>query len=218
MKDVYWEHQPIAPTAMKKTGPNGIAATIEKRIARMVEKSIHVQSYKADLPKNSKPTVEELHETIDNFARKSAAMAAGFSLIPGPLGVFALYKELQSVLQTQIDLVAYLTLRMHKREQVTTDLVLSMLATALGNVGISLLTVQGGKVILRRLSTELAETTAKRIGARIAQKSGYHFAAKWIPLAGSGLLYLHTLHTTRQLGRRALKLLDRGIIIETEAV
>ena len=190
-----------------------VSNNIEQRITRMVEKSIRIQSAKAEVPVHgSKPTAAELEEVINNFARKTATIAAGFSLIPGPLGVLALVKELQSVLQTQIDLIAYLSLRLHKREEVTTELVTAMLATAIGNVGLSVVASQGGKILLKRVSS----MTVKRIGSRIAQKGSYHFLAKWIPLAGSGLMYAHTFRTTKKLGSRALYLLDKGIIIETE--
>lgn len=190
-----------------------ITDRLEQNITRMVEKSIRVQSAKAEVPvKGGKPSPAEMEEVIDNYARKTAALAAGFSLIPGPLGVLAMFKEIQSILQGQIDMIAYMSLRLHKREEVTTDMVMGMLATALGNMGITLVATQGGKILLKKIGN----ATAKRIGSRIIQKSGYHFAAKWVPLAGSGLMYMHTFHSTKRLGTRTLKLLDKGIIIETE--
>ena len=195
---------------------HGFAAFIEKKISKMVEKSLRKQSLRTDLPSGSKASYEEIHEAIENYARTSAAIAAGFSLIPGPLGILAMYQEMQSILNTQIDMIAYLTLRLHKREQVNHDLIFSILATSIGNVGISLLTSEGGQLILERLTQRLTARVAEGIGKSIATKTSRHFAAKWVPLLGSGMMYLYTLHATRHLGWRAAKLLQRGIILEGE--
>lgn len=189
---------------------------MEQRVEHMVEKSIRKQALK-DTDSRGKPTVEELQEIIDNYARTAAMVAAGFSLIPGPLGMILIYKELQTILQTQIDLVAHLTLRLHKKDVVTSELLMGMMTTLLGNVGISVAASQGERIILNALEREMAKHAAKKLSARFAQKAGYHVAAKWVPLAGSGLMYAHTLYATRKLGKRALHLLDKGIIIDAEA-
>lgn len=205
----------MAHTKQDKDVLANITHKLEDRLTDMVEKSIKIQRKKAQVPvKGGKPTQEELEDIINNYAGKSATLAAGFALIPGPLGVLALFKELQSILQTQVDLVAHLSLRLKKQEEVTTEMVVNMLATALGNVGITLLVNQSGKIVLQRLSKH----AAKSLGSRLLQKGGASVLAKWIPLAGSGLMYKHTYGSTKELGERTLKLLSQGHVVETEAV
>lgn len=179
-----------------------ITNRLESSLENMVEKSLRLQRLKnAVVQKKSEPTQKDFEEYIKDHATKAAVIAAGAALVPGPLGMLVLVKETQSVLQIQVDLIARLCLATKHEEEVTNEMVLQILATALGNVGINVAVTQGTRLI----AEQMAKQTAKNISSRVLQKGGFSVLAKWIPFVGSGLMYKYTYKSTKELGEKVLK-------------
>lgn len=197
-------------SARKKT-QLGIGELIERRVDNMVDKALEREKEKLRHKTGERPqgaaSEMEISALIDQYAQKAAAISGSLSLIPGPLGVLAVYKEMQLILQTQIEMIAALSLRLHKHEDLSKEILLGIIATVFGTVGIRFLANQGGQYILEKVSAEISKRIAQSIGKSVAQKTVQHMAAKWIPLAGSALIFAYTQRATKILGHKTKNIL-----------
>lgn len=152
------------------------------------------------------PTSDSVESLIQTAANLNAAISGGAGLIPGPWGMAAVLPEMVTVLNRQLALIYDIGAAHGKQAQITKELVLGIMVSALGSGAAGLLTVHGGKVLVRRSSLRALQKIIAMLGGRITQQVLKRAIAKWLPLVGAAAVAAWTRHTTIAIGRHADKI------------
>lgn len=170
------------------------------------------QHYEAN--PGERPTKQDVDDLIHKCANTNALIAGAANLIPGPWGALAILPEITMVIRNQIRLIYDLGVAHGKESKLTAELLLGVFATVSGGGAISLATVRGGQLLVRRASLRVMQQIIEWLGGKIAQRILKAFVAKWFPVVGAAAMALWARQSTIQLGEKATKMLRREIVVE----
>lgn len=144
-------------------------------------------------------------QIIARYSNLNAGISAGIGLIPGPLGVAAAIPEVGLILRNQLAMIYDLGVFYGQDEDaLTLELLASVLASTLGTVGLSALTIHSSNVLHQRVVAIVALKASQRIVSRVA--------FKWVPVAGALSMAAWSKYSTMVIGQKA-----KAIFKEKEA-
>ena len=137
---------------------------------------------------NNLPQLDSVSGLISSYTRNNAAISGGASLIPGPWGMAAVIPELTLVIRNQIQMVYDIGVANGKQAQLTKELLIGIFLTAMGSSAGSLLTIHGGKILVRRASLQVIQKIIAMLGGRVTQQVIKSTVSKWLPVVGAGAM------------------------------
>ncbi len=152
------------------------------------------------------PQLDSVSGLISSYTRNNAAISGGASLIPGPWGMAAVIPELTLVIRNQIQMVYDIGVANGKQAQLTKELLMGIFLTAMGSSAGSLLTIHGGKILVRRASLQVIQKIIAMLGGRVTQQAIKSSVSKWIPFVGAGAMAAWTGYMTKNIGEKANEL------------
>lgn len=152
------------------------------------------------------PQLNSVSGLISSYTRNNAAISGGASLIPGPWGMAAVIPELTLVIRNQIQMVYDIGVANGKQAQLTKELLIGIFLTAMGSSAGSLLTIHGGKILVRRASLQVIQKIIAMLGGRVTQQAIKSSVSKWLPVVGAGAMAAWTGYMTKNIGEKANEL------------
>lgn len=152
------------------------------------------------------PQLNSVSGLISSYTRNNAAISGGASLIPGPWGMAAVIPELTLVIRNQIQMVYDIGVANGKQAQLTKELLIGIFLTAMGSSAGSLLTIHGGKILVRRASLQVIQKIIAMLGGRVTQQVIKSTVSKWLPVVGAGAMAAWTGYMTKNIGEKANEL------------
>ena len=152
------------------------------------------------------PQLDSVSGLISSYTRNNAAISGGASLIPGPWGMAAVIPELTLVIRNQIQMVYDIGVANGKQAQLTKELLIGIFLTAMGSSAGSLLTIHGGKILVRRASLQVIQKIIAMLGGRVTQQVIKSTVSKWLPVVGAGAMAAWTGYMTKNIGEKANEL------------
>ncbi len=152
------------------------------------------------------PQLNSVSGLISSYTRNNAAISGGASLIPGPWGMAAVIPELTLVIRNQIQMVYDIGVANGKQAQLTKELLIGIFLTAMGSSAGSLLTIHGGKILVRRASLQVIQKIIAMLGGRVTQQVIKSSVSKWLPVVGAGAMAAWTGYMTKNIGEKANEL------------
>ncbi len=149
------------------------------------------------------PQLDSVSGLISSYTRNNAAISGGASLIPGPWGMAAVIPELTLVIRNQIQMVYDIGVANGKQAQLTKELLMGIFLTAMGSSAGSLLTIHGGKILVRRASLQVIQKIIAMLGGRVTQQVIKSTVSKWLPVVGAGAMAAWTGYMTKNIGEKA---------------
>ena len=152
------------------------------------------------------PQLDSVSGLISSYTRNNAAISGGASLIPGPWGMAAVIPELTLVIRNQIQMVYDIGVANGKQAQLTKELLIGIFLTAMGSSAGSLLTIHGGKILVRRASLQVIQKIIAMLGGRVTQQVIKSTVSKWLPFVGAAAMATWTGYMTKNIGEKANEL------------
>lgn len=160
------------------------------------------------------PTVSDINSLISSVSFKNSAISGGANLVPGPWGMLAVVPELILVIKNQIGLVYDIAAAYGQRNVMTKELAAIVFVSGLGTSAGSLLTVHGGKYLVKRASLRVFQQIIAIMGGKITQQALKSTISKWLPGIGAAAMAAWTNYMTRQIGKKAVEIFSKGIVVE----
>lgn len=157
------------------------------------------------------PTQGSTKSIIQSYTRNNSIISGGSSLIPGPWGMAAVVPELILVIRNQIQMVYDIGVANGKQAQITKELLIGIFITAAGSSAGSMITIQGGKILVRRASLRVIQKLVAMLGGRITQQAAKSAISKWVPIIGAGAMATWTGYMTNNIGKKADELFKLDI-------
>lgn len=149
-------------------------------------------------------------------AASKAALAAGTLALPlGPLGWATIAPEMLAVWHIQRQLVADIAALYGRSAELGPTQMMWCLfrhtaAQALRDLSVRV----GERVIVRPAAQAVLQRVAGAIGLQLGRKAAGKALSRWVPLVGAAGVGAYAWWDTRQVGRAALQLFEREIVID----
>ena len=158
----------------------------------------------------------EARRLMQHAAQRAALAAGSLALPPGPLGWLTVLPELVAIWRIQAQLVSDIAAAYGKhaalgREQMLWCLFRHTAAQAFRDLVVRM----GDRLLFRRLSANVVQQVAQRIGVRLSQRVIGKGAARWLPVVGALGVGAYAYYDTRQVARTAIDLFS-GISVTTD--
>lgn len=164
-----------------------------------------------------RPSAAEINGLSSSYANQNAIIAGAANLVPGPFGALAVVPEITLVIRNQIQMIYDIGVAHGKEAQLDSNLLLAIFGSIAGGGAISLLTVQGGKILVKRASLRVIQKIIIALGGKITQRALRSIIAKWLPVVGAAGMAYWARHTTNEIGKKASEILaHKEIIIDIE--
>ncbi len=199
---------------------NKIPETLNNAILKAVE------NVKLDREKhfesNAKPEISDVKNIISSYGNKNASVTAvsgvvGMAPIPG-LGMITSIPEIIKVTQNQINMIYDIAKAHNKEKALTKELILGVLIGSVGNSAISLITIQGGKVLTKRAGARVIQKLVQILGGKILQQTAKSVASKYVPIIGAVAMASWSKYSTHKIGEKAVEIFSKEILIVEEEI
>lgn len=164
-----------------------------------------------------RPGKVDIDGIVRMYANQNAVIAAAANLLPGPFGALAIVPEMIAIIRNQIQMVYDIGVAHGRDEHLDGELLLAIFATATGGGAISLVTVKGGQLIVRRASLQVLQKVIVWLGGKITQRALKAFLSKWVPIVGAAAMALWARQSTIAMGNKASELLANEILRDDSA-
>lgn len=161
-----------------------------------------------------RPSKDEITGIIESYGNQNALIAGAANLIPGPFGALAILPEMTGIIRNQIQMVYDVGVAHGKEEHLDGNMLLAIFATVSGGGAISLVTVKGGQLLVKRASLQVIQKLIVWLGGKITQRALKAFLSKWVPFVGAAAMAVWARQSTIAMGRKASELLEKEIKIE----
>jgi hypothetical protein len=161
----------------------------------------------------------EARRLIQRAAQRAALTSGSLALPPGVLGWLTVLPELMAIWRVQAQLVSDLAALYGKhaeldREQMLWCLFRHTAAQAFRDLVVRM----GDRLLFRRLSANVLQQLAQRIGVSVSRRVLGAGAARWLPVVGAVGVGAYAWYDTRQVGAAALAMLRGEIVVSGEAI
>ena len=152
---------------------------------------------------------------IDSAAGKAALAAGTLALPPGPLGWATIAPEMLAVWHIQRQLVADIAALYGRSAELGPAQMMWCLfrhtaAQALRDLSVRV----GERVIVRPVAQAVLQRMAGAIGLQLGRQAAGKALSRWVPLVGAAGVGAYAWWDTRQVGRAALQLFEREVVID----
>jgi EcsC protein family len=166
-------------------------------------------------PSAEKPTSEALlraHKLIADASFKAAAISGALALPPGPLGWLTILPDLAAIWRLQGQMVADIAAAFGKQGQLTQEsMIYCLFRHAAAQVLRDLVTRMGERVVVRRLSSRVAENFLESFGIRLVHRVARRGLWRWLPLVGALAVAGYAYYDTEQVGKTAVEFFSHDI-------
>lgn len=173
-----------------------------------------VKERQSHFRENEKPTAQSIDDVVAQYGNANALISGGASLVPGPWGMAAVIPEIVLVVRNQVKMVYDIGVALGKEKAMTKEILAGIVASAIGNGGIALLTHHGGRYLVKRASLRACQKIVQMLAGRITQQVLKSAIAKWLPFVGGAAMAIWTRQTTKAIGRKAVEILSKEIEVE----
>lgn len=152
---------------------------------------------------------------IDGAAGKAALAAGTLALPPGPLGWATIAPEMLAVWHIQRQLVADIAALYGRSAELGPTQMMWCLfrhtaAQALRDLSVRV----GERVIVRPAAQAVLQRVAGAVGLHLGRQAAGKALSRWVPLVGAAGVGAYAWWDTRQVGRAALQLFEREVVID----
>jgi ABC-type Fe3+-siderophore transport system permease subunit len=105
-----------------------------------------------------------------------------------------------------------------KEANLSSELLLGIFSTVIGERTIGLVTVKGSQLLLKKASVQVLQKIIFWLGGSISQKLLKRFVAKWLPIVGVAAMALWSRQSTIEMGEKASKMLSMTIVNSEEEI
>lgn len=158
---------------------------------------------------NHIPTQADVGKIIDDYAVKNMLISGGASLVPGPWGLIAVLPEIALVINNQLKMIYDIGVANGKKDLLDKDLLVIVFATAVCTGGIAYITISGGRVMVKRVSLRVFQQIIEMTAGKITQRLIKSAVSKWIPLVGAAVMAGWSYHSTYEIGRKAVMIMEK---------
>ena len=137
---------------------------------------------------DKKPTQQDITSIIKSYSNQNALIAGSANLVPGPWGMLVTVPEVITIIRNQIQMIYDLGVAHGKESSLNASLLLGIFSTVLGGSTISLVSVKGGQLLVKKASVRVIQKIIWRLGGTISQKVLKRFISKWLPIVGAGAM------------------------------
>ncbi len=192
---------------------------IEKKITEGIEKAVGmvINEREKHYTNNPAPTKEVIEKMIANYSNTNAVISGGASLIPGPFGMAASVPEIISVIRNQLAMI-YDIAKANGHKEITKELMLGVMISAMGNATGNLLIIQGQKIVVKRVGARAIQKVIIILGGKITQQTAKSMAAKWLPVAGAVAMAAWSKYSTNKLGTKSVEIFSKEIVMEDDEI
>ncbi|MES2644209.1 MAG: TerB family tellurite resistance protein [Myxococcota bacterium] len=162
------------------------------------------------------PSTREIDSIISACANTNAVISGGLSLLPGPWGLVAIIPQMVLVIQNQVKMIYDIGVASGKQSVLTRELILSIALSASGVSGMSLLTMHGSKILVRRSSVRVFQKLVAMFAGKVTQQVLKKSIALWLPIIGAAGIAVWTRYSTAEIGRKAKEIFAHEIEILPE--
>lgn len=150
-------------------------------------------------------------------AVKAATAAGAFALPPGPLGWLTILPELATVWKIQGQMVADIAGAYGKQTALSREQMIYCLFRHAAAQAVRDLVVRvGERYLVRKVSTRVLETIAKKVGIKVTQHAVGKGVARWMPVIGALGVGAYAYYDTAQVAKTAIELFESEIEMEEE--
>lgn len=160
-----------------------------------------------------------LASRMTTAAAVKAALAAGTLALPGgALAWLTVLPEMVGVWRLQGQLVADIARLYGRTEPLTREQMLYCLFRHSAAQAVRDLVVRAGeRVLIRRASTRMIESVARRIGVRVTERGISSALARWLPLVGAVGVGGYAYYDTARVAATAVALFEAEAVVEVES-
>ena len=126
--------------------------------------------------------------------------------------------EIILVIRNQLALCYDIGVANGKEDKISKELLVSILASTSGMIGIGLVAVHGSKILVKRASLKVLQKIIAILGGKITQKLLKSMVSKWIPGVGAAAMAIWAKLETQKIGNAAKELFSKDIEYSTEEV
>ncbi len=152
---------------------------------------------------------------IDSAATRAALAAGTLALPPGPLGWATIAPEMLTVWHIQRQLVADIAALYGRSAELGPAQMMWCLfrhtaVQALRDLGVRV----GERVVVRPAAQLLLQRVAAAVGVHVGKQAANRALSRWLPVVGAAGVGAYAWWDTRQVGRAALQLFERELVID----
>ena len=167
---------------------------------------------------NTIPQQRDVGSIIAQYARANAVISGGATLIPGPLGMVATLPELIIIIRNQIAMIYDIGMAYDHGRVLQRELLASILISALGTSSATLLTMHGGKILVKRASLRVFQKVIALLAGKVTQQLLKSMISKWLPVVGAAAMAAWANYATHRIGKYALTIFEQQIEYETDVI
>ena len=162
------------------------------------------------------PDTKSVPSIINSYSVTNAAISGGISLVPGPWGMVAVIPEIALVIRNQLAMIYDVGMAYGKSKVITKELLAGVLITAMGASAGTLLIMQGGKVLVKRVALRAFQKIIIFMAGRVTQQILKSVISKWLPVVGAAAMAVWSNYLTRQIGKKAIEIFEKEIVLSEE--
>jgi len=193
--------------------PEKLQAELAQKIVEGFDSVISERSKHYRENPSKVPTPSAVPFIIKSYSNMNMAITGGISLIPGPWGMAAAIPEIALIIRNQLAMIYDIGMAYGKSEVLNKELLAGIFLSSLGASVGGLLTIHGGKVLVRRTSLRVFQRIVAILGGKVTQQVLKSMVSKWLPIVGAAAMATWSYYSTRQIGKRALQILEKEIEI-----
>ena len=191
-------------------------AQLTEQLVGVFDGAAETQRAYYDENPDKRPTRGDVDSIISKYSYMNAAIAGGLSLVPGPWGLLAVVPEIVVVIRNQVKMVYDIGVAYGKDDVMTRELLLGITLSASGAGTIGLLTMHGGKVLVKRKALRVFQKLVAVFAGKVTQRLIKSTIAKWLPVVGAFAMAAWTKSSTTTIGRKAKEVLAMDIDLAQE--
>ncbi len=165
-----------------------------------------------------RPQAADIERIISSYANTNALIAGGANMIPGPWGMLAVVPELVGIIRNQIQMIYDIGVAHGQEAHLDSKFLLAIFSAVMGGGAISLATVKGSQLLVKRASLRVIQKIIVWLGGKITQRVLKQLIAKWLPVVGAASMALWARQSTMSMGQKAAEMLKHEVRFSDEEV
>jgi hypothetical protein len=193
---------------------------IQKAHTDVIDKVVEgIQNAISHVPASSEPlAADPLHRSsviITTASLKAAAVSGTLALPPGPAGLVTILPDLVAIWALQTQLVADIAAAYGKKGALGPEQMLYCLFRHAASQAVRDLVVRvGERVLVRRVTLKFFQTVLRKVGVKVTQRLIGKVIVRWIPFVGAAGVAAYAFYDTHQVGKTAVELFSKDIVVE----
>jgi hypothetical protein len=175
-----------------------------------------VPSSQEPASRHPKARAEQLGEVA---AWRTAAVAGGLAIVPGPIGLLTIIPALGEIWRIQRQMVADIAACYGQTPSLTpTVMVYCLFRHGAATVFKETVVQLGGRLLVRQGSLQILQRLIERVSVNITQRIIGQFISRWLPLIGSVAIGAYTYRDTKKVSASAIDAFEKEIEAEFTVV